>query len=340
MIDAASQVINIIHQGNVFPAQKMARSFAQDIGFRENECEQLAIVASELASNLIKHANGGTIKFIQITEPTRIGIQIESEDNGLGMFNTNDSLTDGFSTGNGLGFGLGAVNRLMDNLDIITPAEGGTRIICNRWLRPSDNHIFSHLLEFGVATRPHKFEKDNGDSFVIKCWKNCALVGVIDGLGHGSKARKAALCARNYIEDHFDQPLENIFKGVDRACRSTRGVVIALALFNLDTKIFQLASVGNIESRLFGSNNPTNFAVRRGIVGLNAPKAAVSTHQWTDKSILILYSDGLHSKWDYNDFSEEIWTKPEVAAHTILAQQGKDNDDATIVIVKNSKANG
>jgi anti-sigma regulatory factor (Ser/Thr protein kinase) len=337
MIVQSPQVIDIIHLGNVMPALESARSFAHSLGFKKNECEQIAIVVSELANNLIKHANGGTIKFLKVSEENHVGIQVESEDKGPGIANTYNSLKDGFSTQNGLGLGLGAVNRMMDDFDIISPTTGGTRIICHRWLRPPVNELFPRMLEFGVATRPHRSEEENGDAFVIKCWAGHALVGVIDGLGHGAEARKAAISARVYIEDHFDQPLENIFKGVDIACRSTRGIVLALAHFDLDLKTFQMASVGNIESRVFGNDNQKNFTIRRGIVGLNAPSPAVTTHQWTDSSILVLYSDGLHSHWGNKDFTDEIWAKPAEAAHTILSKHGKDNDDVTILIVKNSK---
>lgn len=337
MADLSPHVIDIMHPGNVISAQELSKQLSHSLGFQEIECEQIAVAVSELANNLIKHANGGTIKLLPITEQSRIGIRIESEDKGPGILNAYNSLTDGFSTGNGLGLGLGAVNRLMDELEIISSHKGGTRIVCHRWQRPPRNVLFPRKLEFGVATRPRPGEKENGDSFVIKCWDGHALVGIIDGLGHGPEARKAALSARVYIEDHFDQPLENIFTGVDRACRASRGVVLALASFNLDIKTFQMASIGNIESRLFGCKDQNNFIVRRGIVGLNSPRPVVTTHQWSEESVLILYSDGLQSHWGYHDFTEEIWNTSAEAAHTILLKHARDNDDATIVVVKNSK---
>ncbi len=337
MIVVAPRTIDIIHQGNLVPAQELSRSFSRELGFNEHDCEQIAIVVTELATNLIKHANGGTIKLAHISDLTQTGIQIESEDKGPGIVRAYDSLADGYSLSNGLGYGLGTVNRLMDDLHIISPSEGGTRIVCNRWVRPPEQNFFRRTLEFGVATRARQNEKQNGDTFVIKCWKEHALVGVIDGLGHGPEARKAAVRARNYIEDHFDQPLANIFKGVDRACQSTRGVVLALARFNLSTKTFQTASVGNIETRLICCIDRTSFVTRRGIVGMNAPLPVVEEHPWSDESILVMYSDGLHSHWGYNDFNEEIWSNPTKAAHTILLKQGKVNDDITLVIVKNTK---
>ena len=75
---------------------------------------------------------------------------------------------------------------------------------------------------------------------------------MIDGLGHGELARRASQTARRYVEHHFDQPLVNIFRGADRACRATRGVVMALARFDMVSRKVTIASVGNIEVRLIG----------------------------------------------------------------------------------------
>ena len=107
-------------------------------------------------------------------------------------------------------------------------------------------------MAFGAATRSVGHLPDNGDSFVIKQWEQNALVGVIDGLGHGPFAQIASRTARYYVEQHFSEPLENVFKGADRACRATRGVVMALARIDLAEDTLTVASVGNVEMRLSG----------------------------------------------------------------------------------------
>ncbi len=328
--------VEIEHQGNVFQAQESVRLFAQSIGFTDYECDQMAIVVSELSNNLIKHAGGGKIRFGHLTNNDYGGIRIETEDNGPGFKDFDKSLTDGYSTSGGFGIGLGVVNRLMDDLDIVSPVDGSTHIICQRWLRPREN-IFPHaFLEIGVASRPRYSENENGDAFVVKCWGHHTLIGVIDGLGHGSLAHQASLCARLYIEDHFDRPLETIFKGVDRACRATRGVVMALALFNMEEDVFYMANIGNIEIRL-KNHKPSNFVIRRGIVGLNAPSAVITKHPWTKNSLLVMHSDGLHTHWEWNDYPAESWDNPSEISRILLSKQGKDNDDATIIVVKNAK---
>jgi serine/threonine protein phosphatase PrpC len=144
----------------------------------------------------------------------------------------------------------------------------------------------------------------NGDAFVIKRWSASALVAVIDGLGHGQYAHRAAQAARQYVEMHFDQPLDAIFRGVGRTCRATRGVVMALVRFDFagDDIRFSFASVGNIETRVFGGANGQQFIVPRGIVSGNAPHPRVTDHRWDPGTVMVLHSDGVTARWGWADF--------------------------------------
>ncbi len=139
----------------------------------------------------------------------------------------------------------------MDELDITSRRGNGTHIVCRRWLREHRPSVRPCPLAFGVATRPRRLSQVNGDAFVVSQWAESALVGVIDGLGHGQFAHRAAQTARQYVENHFDLPLDQIFRGVGRACRATRGVVMALARFDWGQERLSFASVGNILVRVF-----------------------------------------------------------------------------------------
>jgi serine/threonine protein phosphatase PrpC len=189
-------------------------------------------------------------------------------------------------------------------------------------------------LTFGAASRPHPRMTENGDAFVIKGWDGGALVAVIDGLGHGPFAQRAAQTARQYVEAHVDQPLDAIFRGVGRACRATRGVVMALARFDGGGTQITFASIGNIEVRVFGSVEPMNFPVRRGIVGLNAPNPTVTQHRWQPHHVLVLHSDGLTTLWRWEDFPDLGRASAAVTARRLLQVLAKGDDDATVLVVK------
>lgn len=335
---AQNFLIRVSNLLDVRQAEATARSFAGTLGFSQDDCEQLALVVSELGSNLVKHAHGGTIQLRDIATAGRAGIEIDSEDEGPGIRDFEQAVTDGYSTAGSLGTGLGAVNRLMDDLEFSSLPEGGARIVCKRWLRPANAVNFDRWLEFGVATRSYRMQRENGDAFVVRQWQGNAIVGVIDGLGHGQLAQRAAQTARQYLEAHFDQSLDNLFRGVGRACRATRGVVMALAAFDGARRAFKLGSVGNIETRVHGQANPLNYVVRRGVIGLNAPQAVISEHAWTPQSIMIMHSDGLHAHWDWKDFREVANESAEVIAQRLLRVLGKDDDDATVLVVRAARS--
>ncbi len=321
---------------DVYRAVETGKSFAATLGFPSEDCEQIGLVVSELATNLIRHAPGGAVRFEALDAGGQIGIEIHSVDSGPGIADPDRALTDGYSTAGGLGLGLGTVNRLMDELDFDLEPGGGLRLVARRWIRPRLPGVVLEPLAFGMATRSCRNLPENGDTFVFRQWDRFALAGVIDGLGHGPLAQRASHTARRYVEDHFDQPLTNVFRGAGRACQGTRGVVMALARFDLARKVLTIASVGNIETRVVGGPGRLNLLVRRGIVGMNAPEAVPAEHPWSSKSVLIMHSDGLSTRWDWSRFGNVENAAPDVIARRLLAELGKTDDDATVIVARSA----
>ncbi len=304
------------------------------IGFDEKSAEEIVLVASELASNVVRHAGGGTLTLAPLAGGA--GIQIESEDRGPGIADVDSAMADGFSTAGSLGYGLGTVNRFVDDLDIATvQGDGcGLHVLARRWIRDSAGFATPCPLAFGVATRPRLGSAVNGDAFVVKRWGQSALVGVIDGLGHGRLAHEAAQVARQYVDTHFDRPLDLVFKGTARACVSTRGVVMALIRFDWAQSTFAFGSVGNVEARLFGVPKPASLVGRRGVLGHGAPPAAVTEHPWQPGATLVLHSDGLRTRWRWEDFPALVGKPPDVVANELLRALGRDEDDGTVIVVR------
>ncbi len=317
--------------------RQAAISMAEAIGFEEVEREEIGLAASELATNLIRHAKRGAVSITQITEGGRDAIQIETVDSGPGIVDVEEAITDKFSTAGSLGYGLGTVNRMMHEFNIRSKigVGSGTQVVCRRWVRKDSIDVRPCPLEFGASTRPHLRMAENGDAFVIKKWGESALVAVIDGLGHGKFAHRAAQAARQYVETHFDQPLEGIFRGTSRACRATRGVVMALVRFDWTHSKLTFASVGNIEVRMFGGSEPVNFIVPRGIVGANTRNPVVREHKWERDCVMVFHSDGVSSRWKWEDFSPGTGKTATEMAHRLLRSLAKDEDDATVVVVRN-----
>ena len=309
---------------------------AEALGLDGRAGQEVALAASELAANLVKHTQDGMLTLTPLDENGRVGMQIESVDSGPGIGDVDEAMTDGFSTAGSLGYGLGTVNRMMDEFDIQTGrhGNGGTHITCRRWM-PREGHGGTICpLAFGAAARPHPGMELNGDAFVIKQWDESALVGVIDGLGHGQFAHRASRAATQYIDRHFDRPLGDIFRGVGHTCRATRGVVMALARFDWGQGKMGFASVGNIQVRVFGSRTPMSFVMRRGIVGGKALSPVVSDHPWAPDWVMVLHSDGLSTHWRWEELPHLADQPATGIARELLRALARDNDDATVVVVR------
>lgn len=326
--------IEVRHESGVAEARRAGKTMAVTLGFLPLACEEIALVMTELATNLVKHAEGGTLTLTPLSSDGRAGLEIESLDDGPGIADVEQALADRFSTTGSRGTGLGAVNRLMDELDIASRPGAGTRIVCRRWLRDRRPSSRPCPLTIGVATRSRQMDPANGDAFVVAHWAESLLVGVIDGLGHGPLANRAARAAQGYVESHLDLPLDQIFRGAGRACRATRGVVMALARFDWGRGRMAFASVGNIAVRVFPSLQPFKLLIRRGIVGLNAPTAVVTEHPWPPGHVLVLHSDGLAAHWVWRDFPGLMDLAAPAMAQELLRLLAKEDDDATVIVVR------
>jgi len=343
MNQPASNTLMISHRSDISEARLLARSAALLVGFNQQETEEILIVVNELVSNLVKHAGRGFLTISVLRSGSRTGLEIEAADHGPGIADVEQAISNGFSTTGSLGYGLGTVHRLMDELEINSRVgkAHGTCLLCRRWLRVRLQDEIPSRLEIGAATMAHPKMLVNGDAFVIKNWDNSSLLAVVDGLGHGQFAHRAAQKARHYIETHYDQELASLFRGVGRECRATRGVVMAIARFDwwreagseLQTKL-RLASVGNIETRFFGMSKPAHFIVRRGVIGLNAPPPVVAEMDWEPEAVLVMHSDGLRSRWTWDDYPALQSLPAAQSAQLLLRSLKKEEDDATVLVAK------
>jgi anti-sigma regulatory factor (Ser/Thr protein kinase) len=314
-------------------ARPCARAMAAALGFHQTASEEVALIVAELASNLVKHAGRGTLILRQVLGANRTGIEIESRDTGPGISDIERSFTDGFSTRGSLGYGLGSVNRLMDEVDVCSAPNSGTKIICRKWIPLNTDRTTIQKWDVGAATRALHNSSANGDSFVIRQDGDALLVGLIDGLGHGELAQIAALAAQRYVRTHAELSLDAIFLGVGRACRATRGVVMTIARFHSPSQM-SFAAVGNIETRACCGGERSSFPITRGIVGAEISAVRVQDIKWKQEWILVLHSDGLHSRWQWSDFNSLAHKPAGEIARVLLTKLATGNDDATVLVVK------
>lgn len=115
-------------------ARAVALDLARALGFGPITAECVALATMELATNLMRYAEGGELRIGRVTDP-RPGLVLESEDQGPGIPDLRAARRDGFSSGSGMGSGLGSVERLMDESEF-TSSPAGTRIVARKWMDP------------------------------------------------------------------------------------------------------------------------------------------------------------------------------------------------------------
>ena len=114
--------------------RQAVRSVAMDLGFSLVEQTKVITAASELARNTLTYGGGGEVRIERLMQgPKRAGLRLTFEDRGPGIPNIELALTDGYTTGTGLGLGLNGARKLSHEFDIWSQPGVGTRVTITRW---------------------------------------------------------------------------------------------------------------------------------------------------------------------------------------------------------------
>jgi serine/threonine-protein kinase RsbT len=118
---------------DVVAVRQVARQYAVSIGLTLVEQTKFVTAASELGRNTVIHGRGGTVKVEVVEQTNRRGIRLTFEDQGPGIRDIEQALRDGFTTGTGLGLGLGGAKRLTNEFHIESTPGVGTRVVITQW---------------------------------------------------------------------------------------------------------------------------------------------------------------------------------------------------------------
>jgi len=113
--------------------RQMVRQWAVDIGFGLLDQTRIVTAASELGRNMVDFAGGGMVRLEELADLGRRGLRLTFEDHGPGIPDVELALRDGYSTGSGLGLGLGGARRLMNEFSIASKVGSGTTVAITRW---------------------------------------------------------------------------------------------------------------------------------------------------------------------------------------------------------------
>ncbi len=120
---------------DVVQVRQAVRTFAVELGFSLVDQTKVVTAASELARNTMDYGGGGQVLLEQLNGDGRHGLRLTFEDQGPGIPNIEQALRDGFTTGNGLGLGLGGAKRLSNEFEINSRPGEGTTVRITKWSR-------------------------------------------------------------------------------------------------------------------------------------------------------------------------------------------------------------
>jgi serine/threonine-protein kinase RsbT len=128
-----NEITNLRGEQDVVAARQVVRKIAQELGFSLVDQTKIVTATSELARNTVKHGLGGVMQCEVVNSGVRTGVRLTFTDEGPGIPDIERALTDGFTTGNGLGMGLSGAKRLVNEFEIKSAPGEGTRVTIVRW---------------------------------------------------------------------------------------------------------------------------------------------------------------------------------------------------------------
>jgi anti-sigma regulatory factor (Ser/Thr protein kinase) len=329
--------------------RRAATALATTLGFDETTRGRVAIVATELAGNLAKHARDGTVLLLPTGSTRAPGITILGIDRGPGIGDIGRALEDGYSTAGTPGTGLGAVRRLADEFDLYsrseegvsaTAAPAGTLTFARLWAQPAGAaaaRVRTGALDVDGVCLPAPGETAIGDAWCVDDARDtggaCRLL-IADGLGHGPLAAAASAEAVRLFRGSPDLGPAESLRMLHDGLRSSRGAAVAVAELRSDEGVVRYAAVGNIAATIVGPNSSRSLVSHNGTVGHQMRTVQELDYAWPADALLVAHSDGLKSHWRLDAYAGIAEHRAALVSAALWRDHLRGRDDVTVVVVK------
>ncbi len=120
-------------ESDIVYVRQTVRVWSVELQFSLVDQTKIVTAASELARNLLIHGGGGEVRLERLEQGTRRGLRVTFEDHGPGIPDLALAMKDGYTTGSGMGLGLGGARRLVNDFDLVSKPGEGTRVTITRW---------------------------------------------------------------------------------------------------------------------------------------------------------------------------------------------------------------
>jgi len=292
-----TQVLRLDDASQVGHARRVVQKLAEQQGFDAADAGRAALVATELASNVLKHAARGELHLRVLAHGDQ-------------------------------GIGLGAVSRLAQVFDVHTDAQGAVVLarVYKQDGTPKD-------IRLGVSQHSLHDDPACGDTWHVTLGEQRVSALLIDGLGHGEEAERAAKAgAQAFAQSPFSAP-QQLLGELHQAMAGTRGGAVAIAQYEGARDSVAFIGIGNIGATLVGGERPRGLASHPGIVGGQYRKGQVFDYAHVKGNLLIMFSDGLQSRWNLQAYPGLVLRHPAVIAAVLHRDFCRGRDDVTVLVL-------
>jgi anti-sigma regulatory factor (Ser/Thr protein kinase) len=326
----ATAAVAVEDPSQIGEVRRVAMRVAKEAGLDESKRSDIAIVATEAATNVVRHAGRGEV-LISEMECAGAGVELVCVDQGPGMADVEACMRDGYSSAGSMGGGFGAMRRLADEFSIYSAAGVGTALVCR--FCPSRVGTDNGRAWAGLAV-PLRGETACGDAWTVAQgpWGTALLLA--DGLGHGALAAAAAgEAVRIFREQTTFQP-EHLLGVLHAGLRSTRGAAAAIALIDGGRREIRYAGVGNISAAILTGDGSRGLVSHNGTLGLHMRKSQEFVYPWSAGSLLVAHSDGLATHWKLEQYPGLFRQDPALVAAMLYRDHARRRDDTSVVVCR------
>jgi anti-sigma regulatory factor (Ser/Thr protein kinase) len=339
LISSLSPQLNftITHASDVAAARRAGQKLADALGFDDTKAGRLAIIITEAATNILKHAGEGTVTIMRTQSGVAMaGVDVVAVDNGPGIGDLEFSLRDGVSTAGTAGTGLGALRRQADEFDVWTRHGRGAAFFMRVWQGATPPEPCG--MEVGALCTPLAGEEACGDGWAVSCNADGATLLGVDGLGHGPEAAKAAAGAIQALEKRPAAAPADVLQTAHELLRLTRGAALSAARVDYGSGDLRFAGIGNVGGLVYDGMARRALVSHNGIVGHNMRKVQEFTAPFPPGALCVLYSDGIQSQWDLGDYPGLHVRAPALVAAVLMRDFIRRRDDAMVLVARRRMA--
>jgi anti-sigma regulatory factor (Ser/Thr protein kinase) len=338
LVSGTSTLLDIDEQSQIGGARRCAVSLGVAHQLDEDALGRLALVVTESATNIVRHAKRGVILLRVLEAGDTPVIEVLALDKGPGIPDVDRAMRDGYSTSGTAGEGLGAIQRLADVFDIHSQRGTGTALLARVGVR---RHASSHGKSLaaslddrvGAVCVPLRGETECGDAWRVASARNRLSALLVDGLGHGPEAAVAAAAATKAFSKAGSASPELALVAFGAALRDTRGAALSMVVIDEAGHTLRFSGVGNVDARVLRDGQAEHLVPQNGIVGAGMAPVRFIDSTWDESCRLVMHSDGISARWRMDPYPGLKTRHPGLVAGVIYRDFARHRDDVSVVVV-------